>query len=86
MPLANYYCQKCDEHSRRIFKGKIPDKVECKKCNSVLERQAKGPSSQVVETLDNGVMRKSVTRLDRAEELMHERNLADPSQKVTEYV
>jgi hypothetical protein len=88
MPLVYLKCSKCEDRTRRIFK-KIPDYSNlgnCNKCASPLEREATGATSQIVEFLDNGVMRKSVTRLARAEELIKDREKADPQTKKTQFV
>lgn len=88
MPLIYLTCSKCHDSTRRIFR-QIPNYKNwgnCLKCAGKLVRQATGSSSQVMETLDNGVMRKSVTRLSEAERLFKEREKADPSKKTTEYV
>jgi len=88
MALIYFQCTKCKNESRRIFKI-VPTYKNwglCHKCGGKLERKATGQSSQVMETLDNGAMRKSVTRLSSAERLFSERQAADPSKKTTEYV
>lgn len=89
MPLVYFTCTKCGENTRRLFKT-IPSYKNwgnCIKCAGKLERNGTGQNSQVMETLDNGVMRKSVTRYARAEELMKDRvTHSDPSKKKTEYV
>jgi hypothetical protein len=89
MPLVYFKCSKCGDQSRRLFKI-VPDYKHwgnCTKCAGHLVRNGTGQSSQVMETLDNGVMRKSVTRYVRAAELMADRAAhADPSKKKTEYV
>lgn len=87
MPLIHLICNNCKDTSRRIVrKTNLVNWGNCTKCAGLLERAATGSSSQVVETLDNFCMRKSVTRLSEAERLVQERQKADPSKKTTEYV
>lgn len=47
-------------------------------CGKPLHRTAKGPTTQVMETLDNGGMQRSVTRLVDINRLADEHNKSDP--------
>jgi hypothetical protein len=87
MALIYFVCNTCKKETRRLFR-KVPNYKNwglCP-CGGNLSRQATGSNSQVMETLDTGFMRKSVTRLSEAERLFKEREKADPSKKTTEYV
>jgi hypothetical protein len=88
MPLVYFKCSKCGDESRRLFR-QTPDYKHwgnCMKCAGKLERNSTGQSSQVMETLDNGVMKKAISRYSRAEELIKDRAKNDPSIKKTEYI
>lgn len=81
MPLYHYFCPTCEEDKRRLLSVEAASKdVECSKCKSKMSRKVQGPSSQAVETLDNGTMSKRLERLVDAERLYTERckvNLKD---------
>lgn len=85
MPLIYLSCKKCKKVHPRIFM-KIPNYKSwgfCS-CGGEFLRQATGPTSQVKESLDNGVMQKSIERYSEAERLAKERAKANPeSQKET---
>lgn len=57
---------------RQPEKRNVPQKC---KCGRQMERDARGPSSRIVETLDNGIMSRRVERLADAERLIKERSL-----------
>ena len=87
MAFLNFICKKCNKERQRYFQ-KVPKFKTwgfCD-CGGELIRQPLGPTSQVMESLDNGVMRKAVERYSEAERLYRERQKADPSKKTTEYV
>lgn len=50
----------------------------CKVCQKPLVREAQGPSTQLMETLDNGLMPKAVTRLVDIERLVEAQVKDDP--------
>ena len=76
MPLFYYKCATCATVTRKILDKSLPE-VDCA-CGGKMTRDAKGGSSQVMETLDNGIMAKSVTRLADAERLHIERGIDKP--------
>jgi hypothetical protein len=87
MPLIHLICNKCKDTTRRIVrKTNLSNWGNCVKCAGLLERAPTGSSSQVVETVDNGVLRKAITRPAEIERLVQERAKSDPSKKTTEYV
>lgn len=74
MPKYNLICKDCGLRQIRILLA--PNgitMVECKKCGGKCKRLVKGPSSRVMEKLDNGSMVRAVERLANAEELSQER-------------
>ncbi len=71
MPLFHFSCPNCGAHRRRILtpeaaKSEVP---ECPECFAAMERDAKPPSTRVVETLDNGLMPRRLERLADAERI-----------------
>jgi hypothetical protein len=81
LALFNLLCTKCGA-SKRIF-GDTYEQVDFRKkickCNYEMIRLTKGPSTSVMERLDNGVMVKPVERYSDAERVFTERHLnADP--------
>lgn len=84
MPLYYYRCCKCGQSQRKIQAPEEAVKLqECSRdipgkgpCGYVLQREPRPPSTQVMETLDNGVMTKRLERLADAERLFKERNEA----------
>lgn len=74
MPLYHFKCTKCETEVKRILEPKQQNEVTCKECGSKLERLASGPSTQVMEKLDNGAMGKSIERLADAQRLFAERS------------
>ncbi len=81
MPIFYYSCADCALNVRRILKSKEADVQNCLMCGKQLHREAKGPSTQMMETLDNGMMPKSVTRLVDIERLADEHRKSDPRLK-----
>lgn len=75
MPLYHFECPVCMEKTRKILSLKVyrQRKVACKNCNCELSRVVEPPTSQVMETLDNGLMPKKLERLADSERLHHER-------------
>lgn len=71
MPLFYYTCAKCAKTTRKIL-SKPEVSIKCE-CGHDAERSARGGSSMVMESLDNGVMTKKLERLADAERLFHER-------------
>jgi hypothetical protein len=79
MPLYYFMCTTCQLRGRKILKAGEQKLVwPCPTCNNPLVRDPKPPSSQMKESLDNGVMTRRVERLQNAEELYRERAKNDP--------
>lgn len=76
MPLFNYKCTSCDLTCRKVLDKAIKE-LDCA-CGGKMMRAPKGGSSQVMETLDNGVMTKRVVRLADAERLYKNRGIDKP--------
>lgn len=77
MPAYLFECPVCHSPQRKILSpeeakdGNIP----CQKagCAGKLRRKIKGPSTQITETLDNGLMPRRLERLADAERIFEER-------------
>lgn len=69
MPQFKFVCPKCGFKKSRLSK----DHFECEKCKAQMERNPTGPTNQVYERLDNGLMPRTVERLADAERLNKER-------------
>jgi hypothetical protein len=81
MPLFYLKCKKCNK-IKPILENKFEliseEKLTCR-CGEKLEHQSKGPSTTLLEHLDNGAMLKPVERYSDAEELFKKRHdEADP--------
>jgi hypothetical protein len=77
LPLYKLRCPRC-EREKKVMRDKPPQ--ECCPCGGEFQRSGAGPSSQVTERLDNGLMPRSLERLVDAERLHQERaDGADPS-------
>lgn len=73
MPLYYFECSQCKENVRRILSPEEVKKgVACPKCNALLHRTEKPPTSRITETLDNGAMVKKLERLANATEVYEE--------------
>lgn len=77
MALYIYYCPACN--SERNILNKPSGYFSCLNCNTQMVRKPEGPSSQVMEKLDNGRMPRAIERLADAEELSKERAKKGPS-------
>lgn len=80
MALYNFRCSgPCKSSKRKILNhdqldtvvGKLCGKTDC---SGVWEREQTGPTNQVYEVLDNGLMPHKVERLADAERLFKERS------------
>jgi hypothetical protein len=77
MALLNFKCD-CGK-TKRIFADTTDSKVAvfsipvCE-CGRIMVRDAKGPSTQLIEKLDNGAMVKSLERYADAEQLFRDRH------------
>lgn len=76
MPLFNFKCNSCGKEIRKILKSKEVEQfigTKCPDCTGSFERAPTGPTTQVMERLDNGVSPRAVERLSEAERLFKER-------------
>lgn len=76
MPAYSFLCPVCKKPSRYILsveeaQGDVPCRMEG--CGGILQRVARSPSVQIVETLDNGLMPRKLERLADAERIHEER-------------
>jgi hypothetical protein len=82
--VALYYlsCLACGHEAARFLKtAKEATEQACAFCQGPMKRNPRPPSSQVMETLDNGHMGRKVERLKDAEELHQDRARNDPRLK-----
>ena len=81
MALFNLLCTKCGSSKRvfgETFEELTIDQKVCK-CGYCAVRLTKGPSTSIMERLDNGVMVKALERYADAERIFQERHdSADP--------
>lgn len=81
MPLFNLKCNQCNLIQRRLLSHfEVIKEVDFRcLCGGLFVKMNGGPSTQVMERLDNGAMPRAVERYTDAEELFKERHLnADP--------
>lgn len=79
MPLYYLQCDACNKQTPGFFKDREEaTRQSCKVCGSPLKWSPRPPSSQVVESLDNGVMATRVERLKDAELLHQDRSRRGP--------
>jgi putative FmdB family regulatory protein len=82
MPRYLFACAACKHKlGKRLEAGQQTNPQSCPRCGAVMERAPSPPSTQVLETLDNGIMARRVERLANAEELLRERAKSDPSKR-----
>ena len=76
MALFNLLCTKCG-NTKRIF-GDTYDAIDIKqkicKCHYQMIRVSNGPSTRILEKLDNGSMVKALERYADAERIFQERH------------
>lgn len=72
MPLFNFYCETCKEHTRKLLPH-LTEEKKCKKCGAVLARVS-NPTTRVVEVLDNGAMPRKVEQLAGVDEMVKDRS------------
>ena len=84
MPQFFYNCTTCKIDKRRVC---MPEEAiilpVCPTCYGPMARAPRGPSSNVVEHLDNGFMSKAIDRPAEAERLYKERS--DKNQLTTDH-
>jgi len=76
MPAYSFECPVCHKLQRAILsveeaKGPVPCRTEG--CAGILKRKARAPSTQITETLDNGLMARRLERPAEAETIYNER-------------
>ncbi len=78
MPLYYFKCNACNSQAKVFCKlEKLKEEHVCKTCGSVLVRNPQAPTTNIMETLDNGVMARAVERIADAEEIYKERAKRD---------
>ena len=81
MPLYNFKCSSCDFKVRKImYAVEVPlyASSPCPSCAGEIVRDVQAPTTQVQETLDNGIMPRKLERLVDVERLAKERSKFDP--------
>ncbi len=74
MPAYDLRCPACQTTKRRMAASLEASRaIRCEDCGGPLHRAGQGPSTQVVERLDNGLMPRALERLADAERLFEER-------------
>lgn len=73
MPLYNFVCPDCGKKSRAILKPEQAKDERLCECGQTLKRDVQGPTTKVVERLDNGLMPRAVERLAETDRLIRER-------------
>jgi hypothetical protein len=76
MPVFYFECPVCHMPDRMILspeegKGDVPCRAP--DCSGKLKRTRKAPTTRITETLDNGLMARSLERLADAEKIHHDR-------------
>lgn len=78
MALYYFRCTKCSTELKRIMEPEQLDGVhswpKCK-CGSALERTPRGPSTSVMETIDNGWQARKIERPANVVDLVYDRNV-----------
>ncbi len=77
MPLYYFRCPGCQLLSRKILAVEESTLARVCECGEDLRREPRPPTSQTVESLDNGHMPKRLERLADAERLFKERDEAN---------
>lgn len=77
MPIYNFACSDCFKKERKLLQPTETKGQTCKECSGELVREAKAPSTQVMETIDNGLMPRKVERLKDTVELFRDRAKAN---------
>ena len=58
--LVTYLCRTCQNKILKLTDAEVPGTLPCAQCSGFLERQIEGPSSNAIESVDNGFMVKAV--------------------------
>lgn len=71
MPVFNLVCKACGQTDRRLCQPALVFNMmlKCRRCGAPLFRDPNPPTTQVKETLDNGLMTRRVERYAEAERL-----------------
>jgi hypothetical protein len=79
MPMYRCRCKACGKSIRKLLSIEVyqSGKLPLHDCGGELTREATGPTTRVVEVLDNGIMPRKVERLAEAPRMAHERAVAD---------
>jgi hypothetical protein len=75
MPAFNFKCRACGPFRKLLDRSAKAH--PCPKCSSPARRDPKPPTSNVTETLDNGIMARRVERIQGATEIYSERARQD---------
>jgi len=82
MPMYYFTCDSCaTTQGLRLKAGEQKTPHACRDCGSMMRRDPRPPSSQVMESIDNGLMPRRVERLADAERLYKDRAANDPNLK-----
>lgn len=82
MPRYFYECGGCGKSAQRICSPEQSKEARtCPSCSMPLKRVPQPASTTILETLDNGIMSRKVTRLADAERIFKERADNDPRLK-----
>ncbi len=73
MPLYRFFCAVCDKTVRKMLEPGEQIQPQYCACGEILARSTPATSSEVVETIDNGLMTRRVERHPEAERLFRER-------------
>lgn len=77
MPAYEFECPVCHKRQRAILSPEEAkdQNIPCKEenCAGKLRRKSKAPTTQITETLDNGLMPRKLERLADAEKIHDER-------------
>lgn len=75
MPAYYFECPECRASDRRILSAKAAKDYAqpCEECGRIMKRVPKPPSTQITETLDNGLMPRRLERPADAEQIYHDR-------------
>jgi len=79
MPLYRFFCAVCDKTVRKMLEPGEQIQAQYCICGESLARSTPATSSEVVETIDNGLMTRRVERHPEAERLYRERAAMGPS-------
>jgi len=80
--VAAFYfrCGSCKHEFAKLLPRVLKDH-KCPKCGARAKRAPRAPTSNVTETLDNGLMARRVERIQGATEIYRERSRADKVQR-----